>query len=282
MKILILGGRGFLGSKVKETLKDDEIYTFDRHSGPKKHFRGDITREKDLEKAFEKMDVVINLIGLTPLFKPKCTTYYKVHVGGVANILKACKKNKVSKIVHISALGANKNSEIEYIRTKGIAEQKIKNSEIDYNIIRPSVIFGKGSELIDMFYKSAPAMFFPKIKTKMQPIHRSDVAKIISLASKNKIRENVIEIAGNKKIPLYKIAKKIYNKRGFPFIPIPEAIFKPSMKLFAFLGVFGLGKDQVRSLNLENTTEKNKAAKYIDLTDFENWVKKGKFTGLKA
>ncbi|MFB6246002.1 MAG: NAD(P)H-binding protein [Candidatus Pacearchaeota archaeon] len=274
MKILILGGRGFLGSEIGNHLEKHEVYTFDRHKGGKMHFKGDMNSFEDLKKASRGMDTVINLVGLTPLFEPKNTTYYDVHVNGVENMLNACKKNNVSKIIHISALGADKNSDIEYLRTKGIGEEKVKNSKIDPVIFKPSVIYDENNELIEMLYKSAPLMLFPKIKTRMQLIHRSNVAELVSKAFAGEIGEGSLEIAGPKKLPLHKIAEKIYRKRGFPCVKFPYFFFHPVLKAVSSLRLFGIGKGQAKSINLDNTTNKNDAKRYIKLTDFESWIKK--------
>jgi len=89
-----LGGRGFLGKAIAGKLKSKcNVYTFDRKDGPANHIKGTILNKDDLLRAFGGKDIVINLVGLTPLRKPKNTSYEDVHVSGVRNIVEACKDN---------------------------------------------------------------------------------------------------------------------------------------------------------------------------------------------
>lgn len=273
MKVVVFGGKGFLGTQVVKDLskKGFKVYTFGGNFNDKNHFKGDITCFQDVEKATSKMDIVVNLVGLSPLRMPKKTTYHKVHVIGVKNIIKACKKNK--RLVHISALGADKNSDIEYLKTKGIAEQEIKKSGLKFNVLRPSVMFDNGNEFIDSISRSSFLLFFPYIKAKMQPIYRKDVAKLVELAVSGKIQEKTIEIAGPEQISLYEIAKRIHKTKSLPIIPVPVFFLKPFLYFFAFFRLFGISKDQIKSLDLENITESNSAEKYIKLTSFDFWLK---------
>ncbi|MCH8873679.1 NAD(P)H-binding protein, partial [candidate division KSB1 bacterium] len=111
-----------------QTLKNHLIFTFDRHIGRKNHFQGNINSLSDLKKAIRSMDCVINIIGLSPLRKPTGTTYYEAHVRGVKNVLKVCKEFEIKRLVHMSILGANKKSTIEFTRTKGLGEELVMKS----------------------------------------------------------------------------------------------------------------------------------------------------------
>ena len=115
--------------------------------------------KEDVDSAIKENDIVINLIALTPLRKPKGTTYHKIHVYGLKNILAVCKKKKVRKLIHMSALGANKNSENEYLKTKGMAEELVENSKLDYIIFKPSLIYDKENELIQILQKLSKNIF---------------------------------------------------------------------------------------------------------------------------
>jgi len=274
LRILILGGRGFVGRAIVKKLHDHNVFTFDRHAGGKNHFQGTILSLSDLNKSMKGMDITINLVGLTPIRKPKNTSYQEVHVRGVKNILKACKANKIKKLIHHSALGADKKSKIEYLRTKGISEEIILDSSLKVNVFCPSLIIDKKNELILQANKYAFTCFFPKIPAVMQPIHRQDVAALHRLAVEGKIKERRLEIAGPDTLNIYDIVKKIHHKKGYPCIPIPLFLVKIGMSIASVFHLFGISKDQIRSLELDNTTQRNGAKKYIKLTSFDQWLKK--------
>jgi uncharacterized protein YbjT (DUF2867 family) len=274
MKIIVLGGRGFLGKSVCAKLTKCTVFTFDRHQGGLNHFQGTINNPVDLKIAFKDMDVVINLIGLTPERTPCETTYVKVHVDGVKNIIKICNICKVKRLIHISAMGADKYSNIEYLRTKGLAEEFIRKSRIRANILRPGLIFDKPGMLVDRISKMAFTRVFPQIKATMQPIYRGDIARLISQAVYGKIKEQTLDIGGSEKMTVFDIAKKIYNKKGYACHPIPEFLVRLPLKIVAYLGLKGIGQDQVKLLRFNFTTNSGALENYIKPLKFDNWLEK--------
>jgi len=274
LKVLILGGRGFIGKHIKNNLKNNEVYTFDRHEGEKNHIRGNIKNLPKLEFVFREMDIIINLIGLTPLKNIPLSTYYKIHVNGVNNIIKASKNNHIKKLIHISALGANKESDIKYLKTKGLGEELIIKSGLNTNIFCPSIILGIENELVKLIKKYAFIRLFPNIKAKVQPIIVDDVSKLVCLSLENKIKEKKIEIGGPEKISIFHLAKRIFEKKGYKCKAIPESLVNSGMKIASIVNLMGIGKDQIRNIQMDNITENNIAKKYIELMSIDEWLDK--------
>ena len=169
MKILIIGGRGMVGKAICSKLSKHNIHTFDRHDGPKNHIQGNILKPFDVYSACKGMDYVINLVGLSPLRKPKGISYQQAHVNGVINILEGCHKHKCN-LIHISALGAKKTGPTEYLRSKGRGEELIKLSGVKHTILRPSLIYSKDHELNKIVDKYSWTRMFLNIPAKIQPI----------------------------------------------------------------------------------------------------------------
>jgi nucleoside-diphosphate-sugar epimerase len=92
MKILIIGGRGFVGTAICDQLRKHKVYTFDRNKGGKYHFRGSILSDEDLIKATKGMNIVINLVGLSPVLNYSEEKYMQIHFQGTKNVIKAIKK----------------------------------------------------------------------------------------------------------------------------------------------------------------------------------------------
>lgn len=82
---------------------------------------------------------VINLTGI--LFEKKNQTFEHVHVDGVRNIASAAQKHGIQDVVHISAIGADKNSTSSYARTKALGEDVLRSHVPNAVILRPSVVF---------------------------------------------------------------------------------------------------------------------------------------------
>ena len=251
MKILVLGGRGFLGSHVTKALAQHTVFTGDTRPGGKSHRVVDITSPASVKQAARGVDLIINLVGLTPL---KQGPYQDVHVHGVLNILATRKP-----LIHISALGADSRSDIDYVKTKGQAEDAIKASGVKYAIIRPSILFGEGAEL---FTQLDTLPVFPRFPTKIQPVFAGDVAQFIaSLVSHPR---GVHELAGSEIMTMYEFAR-LYRR----VLPVPFFLFRPAFWLVTRLRLFRLSPNQYKSLFLDNTAAPHPAM----TTDYCAWLK---------
>ena len=110
-RVLVTGGAGFIGSHlIDELVKNYEVYSMDnhlpgfgnKHINPLAHqISGDIRRYEDIEFAIKNIDYVIHLAALshvsTCLNDPKMA--YDVNIGGTINILEACRKNDIKRLI---------------------------------------------------------------------------------------------------------------------------------------------------------------------------------------
>lgn len=177
MKVVVTGANGFLGSWVVEALSHEsnvDVYALVRPTSDLselsgisyKTLHGDVTDLPSLEKAFEGADTVFHLAGVIAYKKSQRELMENVNVGGTANVIKACLKNKVRRLVHLSsvtAIGAGfKESEIlnetssfnldrlhlGYFDTKRDAEilvqKAVRENGLDAVILNPSTIYGPG------------------------------------------------------------------------------------------------------------------------------------------
>ncbi|MFT4260897.1 MAG: NAD-dependent epimerase/dehydratase family protein [Candidatus Woesearchaeota archaeon] len=263
MKVLIIGGTGFLGNNISPLIKAD-VYTMSRSGSKKKHVKADILNLEKVKKIIPKYDVIINLTGLSPIKEPSKTSYSDVHVLGVRNILFSLNKNQ--RFIHVSAIGANKKSKNEYLRTKGKAEQIILSSKTNTLIIRPSMIFGEGSELFKQI-KNVP--FFPNFKFQVQPVFVEDIAKIINKHLKTK--KGIIEVAGPEKMTFYDFVKKYKSSKNKVCLKVPMFLFKPFFYLLTRLNLFGLSKNQWLLISKNNISKKPYSFNY---TRYGSWLQK--------
>ncbi|MBO6917074.1 MAG: complex I NDUFA9 subunit family protein [Rhizobiaceae bacterium] len=192
--VTVFGGSGFLGRHIVRLLakKGFRIRVACRRPDLAGHLQplgnvGQITaiqanlRYRDsVDRAVMDADYVINCVGI--LFESGRNTFDAVQAFGAKAIAEAAKKQG-AKLVHISAIGADKNSEADYARTKAIAEEAVLNAVKDAVIIRPSIIFGPEDGFFNKFAdmsRLAPAL--PLIgggHTKFQPVYVSDVAEAV-------------------------------------------------------------------------------------------------------
>ena len=114
-KILVTGGAGFIGSHLVDALvnRDDNIIVLDNFStGRQKNLdhvadkfqliECDISKPGKWQNKFENVDYVFHLAALADIVPSiqNPESYYKSNVNGTFNVLEACRKHNVKKIVY--------------------------------------------------------------------------------------------------------------------------------------------------------------------------------------
>ncbi|QTR49136.1 NAD(P)H-binding protein [Candidatus Thiothrix anitrata] len=209
MNISIIGGTGFVGSYIIDTLLDaghtprvlvrpGSEYKL-RKTEHCVSITGDINNTLALENCLQGADAVIYLIGILREFPTKGITYEESQFRGVERTVAAAQKQGVKHFILMSANGV-KAGGTKYQDTKFRAEQCVQASGINWTIFRPSVIFGDprghmefctqlNKELVQPLIP-AP-LFFGGLnlmqagKFQMSPVHVQDVAAAFVAALDN-------------------------------------------------------------------------------------------------
>ncbi|WP_332900026.1 complex I NDUFA9 subunit family protein [Haladaptatus sp. CMSO5] len=291
MNVLVTGGTGFVGTHLCAELaaRGHDVTALARSPDDTglpdgvTTAVGDVTDYASIEGAFEGQDVVVNLVALSPLFKPKGgTSHERVHLGGTENVVKAAKAHGVPKLVQQSALGADPNGPTAYIRAKGSAEQVVKDSGLDWVIFRPSVIFGDGGEFIS-FTKSLTTPVVTALpganSAKFQPIWIDDFTPMLADAVEDDAHVGQIyEIGGPEVLTLGDVTRLIYRAKGksVTVVPVPMALATLGMTMAGPLPFVPFGPDQARSLRFDNTTSQNDISAFgvseRELTTLETYL----------
>lgn len=134
--------------------------------------------------AVQGADAVINLVSiLRPVGRQ---TFEAVHSFGARACARLSKEAGVKTHIYMSALGADATSDSDYARTKGEAEQAVREEFPETIIFRPSVIFGPEDQFINRFAALArimPALpLFGGGDTQFQPVYVGDVAQAVAKA----------------------------------------------------------------------------------------------------
>ena len=168
-----------------------------------------------MKEAIENADYVINLCGI--LFENRKQKFNSIHGNIPESIAKLCAQSKVKKFIHVSAIGASKDSKSKYQQSKFLGEEKAINNFDKTVIIRPSVVIGNEDNFTNLFAKLSLSPIIPVVNVnyKFEPIFVNDVAKAILKAIETKNNEGKIyELGGGRVISFGDMIKLILSKIG--------------------------------------------------------------------
>lgn len=214
---------------------------------------------ESVARAVEGADVVINAVGI--LAPTGAQTFDAIHVEGARRVAKAAKDAGVERLVHISAIGADKTSAAKYARTKGLGEEATIAEFSSSVILRPSIVFGPEDEFFNRFAALARiSPFLPLIgggRTKFQPVFVDDVGSAAAAAATGGAKPGTVYELGGPEVASFKDLLKAtlaYSDRNRLLLPIPFWM----AKLMALLtwplpnAVRPMTVDQVRLLQFDN------------------------------
>lgn len=193
MKILITGVSGFIGSHIiMALLKEGHKVTGcvrDMKRAQEllpgvKLLSCDFVADNDPAiwlKRLDGIEVVINAVGI--IKESGRNTFKALHADTPKALFKACEDAGVKKVIQISALGADAGAESRYHLTKIEADDYLKNLDLDWVIIKPSVVFGAGGKSA-AFFTAVSALpihiLIGKGDQKLQPVSVDDISKAVA------------------------------------------------------------------------------------------------------
>ena len=150
MRVLILGATGFIGSALASRLAAAGVEVVSasrgRHPVTFRHFAIDMTRADspvDWFEALEGLDAVVNCAGIFQSGAGDSTQ--GVHVDGARALFSACEQRGVRRVIHLSAAGIEHETPSEFSRSKRAGEAALKACNLDWVILRPGVVIGRGA-----------------------------------------------------------------------------------------------------------------------------------------
>lgn len=194
--VTVFGGSGFVGTQVVKFLAKAGWRVRVAVRNPNLAYRmrllGDVgqvdivqanLRDPDsLRRALADATATVNLVGI--LYETGRQGFQAVHVAGARNVAEAAKAQGVSRMVQMSALGADAGSASKYARSKAEGEAAVRAIFPDAAIVRPSIVFGQGDGFFNRF--AAMAQISPVLPliggghTRFQPVFVGDVGRAVA------------------------------------------------------------------------------------------------------
>lgn len=289
MNIFITGASGFIGRNLVQALSEDSsvdnIYALYREKEqipflPKVNpVLGNLEGLPEMKTETE-IDVLIHLAGY---FKTESKALCEaINVEGTKNAVAFCRNNHIPRILFFSTINVDLKSKGSYAGSKLAAEQEIKNSGLEYMILRPSLVFsdraGSLGKIIGYVEKLPLVPVFGSGKAKEQPIHLDELTAL-TVAMIKDFRPGLTLYAAGKEAMTFRqlvqaIGKGLNRKTGI--LPIPAKPVRGLLRLLEKAGIhMKVSSEQVAHMSEDLTADMDETLKLypVHLKPFEVHMK---------
>lgn len=285
MRVLVTGASGFIGSHIVTALRaaGHEVIAAVRNPDRAGRFasgtavRCDLARDTHIEDwlpRLEGIDAVVNAAGI--LRESGRQKFRTVHVDAPRALFEACLRAGVRKVIQISALGNPQDG--EFIRSKHDADDFLATLELDWVILRPSVVYSPagsygGTSLLRALAALPGFLFLPGDgQQRLQPIVAEDLGRATArLVETDGGNRRILEATGPTVVTFEEYLGSLRRWLGLGtarVMRVPLALIRP----FAALGeVFGrgpLGLTMFRMLQRGNVATPGAAAVFAAAVGF--------------
>jgi NADH dehydrogenase len=222
-----------------------------------------IRDDDSVRAAVHGADVVINCVGI--LSERGKNKFNLVQNHGAARVARIAAEEGAARLVHVSAIGADPNSDSLYADSKGDGEAAVLAAFPTAVILRPSIVFGPEDQFFNRFAaitRMAPALPVVGAGTRFQPVYVDDVAQAAVMGALGQAKPGIYELGGPEVATFRELMQRmlvvIRRRRLILNVPFWVAgIMGGLLDLVqaATLGLFHnslLTRDQVRNLRRDN------------------------------
>lgn len=294
--VTVFGGSGFIGRQVvrrlaaqgwvvRAAVRDPVDAGFLKPMGEPGQVNpvaADIRDIESVRAAVTGADAVVNLVGI--LFEKGKATFDAIHRQGAANVAQAAREAGVKRLVHMSALGADKNSPSAYARSKAQGEDAVQAAFPGAAIFRPSIVFGPDDDFFNRFAglaRISPVLpvftgdGFKLVHTEngydvdwfgsggptFQPVYVGDVAEaLVKGVTDPRTTGKVYELGGPRRYTLKEVMELILRVIGRCALlaPLPFWVARLQASFLKLLPKPALTPDQVKLLQVDNVVRGGK------------------------
>jgi NADH dehydrogenase len=222
-----------------------------------------IRDDDSVRAAIHGADVVVNCVGI--LSERGKNKFDLVQKDGAARVARIAAEEGVSRLVHLSAIGADPDSDSRYADSKGDGEAAVLAHFPTAMILRPSIVFGAEDQFFNRFAamtRMGPVLPVVGAATRFQPVYVDDVAKAAVMGALGQAKPGIYELGGPDvetfRDLMARMLRIIRRRRLVINVPFPVAMVMGGafdLLQAASLGLFHNGlltRDQVRNLRRDN------------------------------
>ncbi len=271
LSICILGGTGFLGTRLTARLLKDNhrVTVLSRDRELHKHLlvlpglmleNCNVYDEAQLSERLRGKEVVVNLIGILNERWFGGAGFRRAHTELTRTLLLAARSANVGRLLQVSALGAAVDAPSLYLRSKGEAEKLIREqSALDWTIFQPSVMFGPGDTFLNRFARllgAAPGVLpLARPNARFQPVFVDDVVDAILRCLRGGASSRQTYQLGGPQIftlrEVVQLVAKVTGRRRW-IAGLPNALGRLEAAVFDFVPGRPFSSDNYRSLKVDS------------------------------
>jgi uncharacterized protein YbjT (DUF2867 family) len=266
----VFGGSGFIGRYIVKRLahrgfvvrvavRDPEAALFLKTMGAVGQvvpLYASLTNEATVQRAIAGAELVVNAVGI--LAERRSGDFQRIHAEGAGLIGRLAAQDGVSRLLHLSAIGADPNSPSRYGATKGMGEGLLRQAFPDATILRPSVVFGPEDHLFNRF--AAMARMLPIMPvicggTRFQPVYVGDVADAaIAALARPDAAGAVYELGGPRVMTMRELLAYVLQETGRKrhLVNIPIGLARLQAMFMELVPGKPLTRDQLVMLQRDN------------------------------
>lgn len=194
---------------------------------------GDIRDEQVLQRAMHGCDMVVHLVAIA-IERPG-QTYEEINALGTQHVVNAMRAAGVPRLVHMSQNHAASTSPYRFLRSKGLAEDAVRASGLEWTVLRPSVIFGREDEFVNVLARLVrlSPFIYPLPgggRARFQPVHVDDVARAVAIAlGRSEAVGRAYALGGPAQLSLRQMTERVLvameAKRWL--VSLPTAVLRP-------------------------------------------------------
>ncbi|MDR2239784.1 MAG: NAD(P)H-binding protein [Zoogloeaceae bacterium] len=231
MNILLTGASGFVGGNVAAALvrAGHRVRPISRRDGV------DVSRmlaPADWLAHLEGVDAVVNCIGIIGETRLQC--FATLHTQAPIALFDACVRAGVRRVVQISALGTDETAFSAYHLSKRAADDHLRALDLDWFVLRPSLIYGLGGSSAALFLRLARLPLIPVAGDggqRVQPVHISDVvAAVLQSLTATETRQT-LDVAGAEIFTFAEWLQRVREAQGLPCAPLLRVPFAAALAL---------------------------------------------------
>lgn len=222
-----------------------------------------IRDDASVRSVMQGADAVVNCVGI--LNATGKNSFDAVQSEGAERVARIATEEGVGRLVQLSAIGADPDSESNYARTKALGEEAVLRRFPSAVILRPSVIFGSEDGFFNRFAgmsRFGPVLPVVGADTRFQPVYVDDVAAAAERALLGAVAPGVYELGGPDVRSFRELMENMLTviHRRRLILNLPFFVANIMGSVFDALQTISLGlftntlitRDQVRNLRVDN------------------------------